>query len=737
MPSIIANTVGTQRQFTKQPGATYQRNLVGVRDSSTVINGERAAYLANALVDFSSSIYALYGDRDKRQQIYAQATSDLINNQTDDDWMKLSTMDILNKSVLGDKLVNNPYAIALVDEGRGKYMKAKADTEYQTLIAQQGYAGNAAAENKRYEGFINNYFKENAGVADNEVAFSRGFYSTFQEDKQTNWNAAELRKNTDMKAQADASIQTQLKEAVHNIQLDPNPDTVEERLAPIFKSFVVAAWDSPTRITATRSFITDLTNAGIPEETLDRILASKIYPPRTEYGETEPISIGTIVGVENTQHDNHLSNIKNGSEEYWNVRSRWAGMTAAQMKDDYDKMSPEQHLDYTATFNSLYNSKLTSETRQAKKAKIAQMKQGNVMNVSNSVRELCMRIRSDDTSVPTALSDWEVTEVNPVTGVVKERSLTDAELWQGVNQYIAEDVLMDDSLSSEEKATTTMRILNSKIMSKISNRYEDVASNALLTIKPAASESDPDYKTVQMCCDMVRANPGLAAGILGDSYGDYAALVALSRVGNGETSGLSRYYAYRNLSDEDSKALRYDVDNYAKGRTIKVEDLDGDSSTVSVTDPFLKQYYEKFCMACRASGFSQQQADEQFKSTFSDNWTCWKGNLIPKAIFTGINAGDETGVGFQYMQYELQKYADDNQENLDNLSWTYSHYNGHMMLTSLSTGRVYVNMTPDEFVADCNTVMEQRYQEQQNEESQLNPAIRNSPLAMMIYNWVK
>ena len=49
MPNIVQNAVGTQRQFTKQPVATYQKNLRGINANAGLAQSGAGEKLYNAL----------------------------------------------------------------------------------------------------------------------------------------------------------------------------------------------------------------------------------------------------------------------------------------------------------------------------------------------------------------------------------------------------------------------------------------------------------------------------------------------------------------------------------------------------------------------------------------------------------------------------------------------------------------------------------------------------------------
>ena len=73
MPTNIANAIGTQRQFTKQPVATYVSRLNPLQSSSRYIDAQAMPgnRLAHSLGIFGDAVESYISERDKQKQLDA------------------------------------------------------------------------------------------------------------------------------------------------------------------------------------------------------------------------------------------------------------------------------------------------------------------------------------------------------------------------------------------------------------------------------------------------------------------------------------------------------------------------------------------------------------------------------------------------------------------------------------------------------------------------------------------
>lgn len=181
MSNPITSALGTQRQFTKQPEAPYQKRLITPSFGGGISMGANndATLLASSLGLLGSGLIAESIAADKRAEKIGKAEADRIFSVTNEkDREKLSTIDILSQSGKFD-IADNPYAVARIDELRGQYLNTLFKQEYETeVVPKQALPDNSQQNIKNYETFMNQKLKDSGVKAYNQTAFEKGFYGS-------------------------------------------------------------------------------------------------------------------------------------------------------------------------------------------------------------------------------------------------------------------------------------------------------------------------------------------------------------------------------------------------------------------------------------------------------------------------------------------------------------------------------------------------------------------------------
>ena len=140
MPTNIANAIGTQRQFTKQPVATYVSRLNLLQSSSRSIDAQAMPgnRLAHSLGIFGDAVESYISERDKQKQLDANKVEALLGATDPKAWATATSAQLLAQ--YGQyQLADNPYAVAYIDKMRGKHMAMLADQEYAKLREAVSY----------------------------------------------------------------------------------------------------------------------------------------------------------------------------------------------------------------------------------------------------------------------------------------------------------------------------------------------------------------------------------------------------------------------------------------------------------------------------------------------------------------------------------------------------------------------------------------------------------------------
>ena len=140
MPSNTSAAVGTALQFTPQEQRLQIEKLSGVQQNYNVrpqqdYGMENAGKLMGALgIDFSNEDL----EREKRDYEVAKVIgTNLFNAASDEDKKKFTAAQLIQQS--GNfKLIDNPYATAIVDNLRGRYVNNEILNEWQSLRNKQG-----------------------------------------------------------------------------------------------------------------------------------------------------------------------------------------------------------------------------------------------------------------------------------------------------------------------------------------------------------------------------------------------------------------------------------------------------------------------------------------------------------------------------------------------------------------------------------------------------------------------
>lgn len=179
MANAIANALGTQRQFTKQPERVYQKQLItptfGNGISARVDNN--AQLLANSLGVLCDNLQkeSIAADKREREQFTVQDAQRMLAGKTAKDLKDFNATQALQHSGKGFDLTDNPYAYAALDKAMGQIVSSTAREEW--------LAENEDKVPKSMDEAINSYNQKLQQSYDtlktnihNQYAFNQGFY---------------------------------------------------------------------------------------------------------------------------------------------------------------------------------------------------------------------------------------------------------------------------------------------------------------------------------------------------------------------------------------------------------------------------------------------------------------------------------------------------------------------------------------------------------------------------------
>ena len=179
MANSVVGAIGTEKQFSPQPKATYEKRLASLParfDTSGI--GSDGMQLARSLGVLGDTIAAagVSGEKNKEKLGIAEAER-IVSGRTEGDLKKLTAIEMLHNYGNFD-VSDNPYAIATVEKMRGKYFGAKAKEDYMSQRSQQPPAKTADEEVQQFNQFVGQQYGQVANVSSDPAAFQKGFYDS-------------------------------------------------------------------------------------------------------------------------------------------------------------------------------------------------------------------------------------------------------------------------------------------------------------------------------------------------------------------------------------------------------------------------------------------------------------------------------------------------------------------------------------------------------------------------------
>ncbi len=176
MANEISNAVGTARQFSPRPDATYQGHYNGIQPARSFYQGSDMS-LSQSMARLSSAFNSWrVAHEHKLDAVGLENAQRMINSETPEDIEKLNTIDAAQAYGFVDDTAN-PYFRAYADKLRGGFLAARMKQEYDEKYAMTP-AESMDDEAKRYAEFSKEWVDkhtEGAGAPQNRYAFNNGY----------------------------------------------------------------------------------------------------------------------------------------------------------------------------------------------------------------------------------------------------------------------------------------------------------------------------------------------------------------------------------------------------------------------------------------------------------------------------------------------------------------------------------------------------------------------------------
>lgn len=644
MPNIVQNAVGTQRQFTKQPVATYQKNIKNISVNNGLVNTGAGARLHQALMGLGGALmnYAV-GEEDRKRADVVRVNR-IISSMSDEDMKTLKGMDLLNK--YGEhQLADNPYAVAAIEQARGKYFSDKFNQQYSILQAQEPVK-TEAEERERYMSEKRKFLADNEGASYNLEGFYNGFWASNLQDVSniSNQKTAEISKS--MQAIRDGEVAASFDQLAHDYELaeKQDPDDLFAKTQELMNSARVMEYPQDQRVQIAKNFINQIAKQTGSLDLVNKL--TNLVIGTDDNGNEIILKNETAFDDSRTMADQ--TQLAKPNQYTLDIELKLAN---CKTKDDVDKLKGSLSKETQNRMDPMFSKRImeiNEEEKQAKRAaELAHQKELNAKKGSTAASialERSIQGHSDYTFVGTADDAY-------AAAVAKLQATQ-----PGDTQTFAQVLFWGPN--------TRMR-----------NEYKSYFTRGLLNMSPSEMADNTNPRSVTNGLALWNYNPAVFASLFGNELaGELQTVQSLINYEGSETAGFETYCRGRdNMARDDSikEAATTFADTEVKsGDGITLTDANASSTTgtVPINDPVIENVAKNALIYAKASGMSDEAALYQLQNTINSNYVVYDGHPMPKVVFAqktdstnGIDASsDQLGAATKYMNYRV---AQANAEN--------------------------------------------------------------------------
>lgn len=630
MPNIVQNAVGTQRQFTKQPVATYQKRLGNLTAREGIVNTGAGDRLYHALTGLGDAVMAYaIGEEDRKKAKVVQVNK-IINSMSDEDMNKLKAIDLLNKYNLGH-LADNPYAVAALEQGRGRYLAQKFNQEYDMLAIQEPLK-DEKEEAERYMREKRKFLEEHKDVSHNLEGFYNGFWETNFEDVERITDAKVAERSREYAAIRDGELTGNIEKIAYAYSIADKQDP-----EALFNEF--QAWANEARVT------------NLPTDKLANMLMIGVERIAKLTGSLDTVNrlCKLVVGTKDNGEEIHLEDIRPPD-----AARAIADQTQLAKPNEYtqnirlkmmDCKTPEELKTLKESLPKEVQNRMSSEFAnrelQMHEEQI-QMSQSRVRGYKNQ-QDYSMALRQNEGSFKAYMA-----------GMADGTSRVSADM---------ADVIVRNYLMSPE-FTTLPADQRSRMFAKalmwgpnrmMQNDYKQAYANALASMTPDEMADPGNLRSITTCRSLWNANPGRFAAIFGkDLSSQMQVMQSLIDAQGDEMSGYELYCTGRAAMQRDptstevwKEQAKYLIQNNGiqENEDTGFQILDAQTGEYEVgnfTDPILRDSAKNTYLYLLASGQSSEAALETLSYTLQKNYVTYDGNIIPRVVFAELQR-DEDG----------------------------------------------------------------------------------------------
>lgn len=293
MPNAISDALGTARQFTPKPDATYQGRYNDLRPSQVYAGQSSWSTLADNMARLNNALQSYAVSHEKYlESTGLEGAEALIKSKSPEEIEKLNTIDGAQIAGFVD-MGSNPYFKAYAEKLRGNFLSAKIKQEYDDKYASIP-AKSATEEAQRYAKFTNDRRDEilRNAPASNLLAFDKGYYENALVNNNNLVTTYNKKKNEEAIINTVSDITNELGQLTADAPLILAKDnhTFSERVQEIFNSTRLMGLPAQIREKLVKDWVKELVDTGVmPTERLNMML-DKIVIQTNMTGDTKVMS---------------------------------------------------------------------------------------------------------------------------------------------------------------------------------------------------------------------------------------------------------------------------------------------------------------------------------------------------------------------------------------------------------------------------------------------------------------
>jgi hypothetical protein len=608
------------------------RNLV---DSQGIVKSGAGDRLYNAVTGLGSNIMKYASSEEDRARAKTVEVEPLINAATEEDWKKLSAIELLNK--YGKfQLADNPYAVAAIEQARGKYMSEKFSQQYQITMAQDPVK-EPDKERERYENEKRKFLEDNKNESYDVEQFYKGFWASNLQDLLDITNQKVAEKSKSLETMSRATMQADMATYVRE-NGDKNDDEFVSGIQEKINNSMLMSLQLSDRKTFMEGLLEESAKMnGSP----DRIKkCGEIIITNNDDG-TKPVRVKDVIDL-NTYirmaGDTALARPNEWVNKQYETMLRC--QSVAKLDEYWNGLSKEAQDLLNPKYSQRRMSLVTQEEAD-KRAKIKENQKQLAANAKSQAADIALLRHLDGKAAAT---------------------------------YCTPDQAYDAAMRKLEgtqpgDAKTFAGVLYWSPNSRMRSEYKDAFQNAILGSSASEMGDSSNPQSVVNAIALYEYNPALFAANFGkDLASNIQAIRALSDFKGSPEAGFQFFCEGRDNMSR-SEQLKQDAEDFASkamssGDNVDLLDADNPSTTSSApisSDAFsnVSSTALKYLRACTQD---DDAAKYLLNTMLSKNYCVYNGNPLPKAVFAqktdttnGIDASDDQyGAATRVMDEKVQ-----------------------------------------------------------------------------------